>query len=117
MNDTESSVDFLKGAVKDFVHARNWEKFHNPKDIAESICIEAAELLEIFQWIKSENSEQFNNDPKKMQKIREEIADVAIYCLSLANRLDIDLTTAVLSKLDQNNKKYPIDLYRGKANL
>lgn len=112
MNDTEGSVGFLKEAVRDSVHERNWEKFHNPKDIAESICIESAELLEIFQWIKPDKSEQFNNDPIKMQKIREEIADVTIYCLSLANRLDIDLTAAVLSKLDQNSKKYPTGQYR-----
>lgn len=100
-----------------FSEERNWGKYHNPKDLAESICIEAAELLQLFQWIKPVESEQFKKNPSKLKRIEEELADVAIYCLSMANTLKIDLTSAILYKLKENKKKYPADKYKGKAYL
>jgi len=117
VSDRKTLVADLKNAVRNFVHKRDWEKYHDPKDIAESICIEAAELLQLFQWIKPEESEQFKNNPRKVQRIKEELADVILYCLSMANALDIDLASAVLDKIEQNKKKYPADLYKGKAHL
>ena len=80
-------------------------------------CIEAAELLQIFQWVRPEESDQFKNDRSKVHQIREELADVVIYCLSMANTLNLDLTKAVLNKIEQNKKKYPPDIYKGKARL
>lgn len=115
MSDTKTSVVDLKDAVQNFVKERDWEKYHNPKDLAESICIESAELLQLFQWIKPEESEQFKNDPAKAQRIKEELADVLIYCLSMANTLNIDLTAAILEKIEHNKKKYPSEQYKGKA--
>lgn len=100
-----------------FSKERNWEIYHNPKDLAESICIEAAELLQLFQWIKPKESEQFKKNPSKLKRIGEELADVTIYCLSMANTLKIDLTSAILDKLEENKKKYPADKYKGKAYL
>lgn len=93
------------------------EKFHNPKDVAESICTEAAELLQLFQWIESEESEKFKNNAEKIQQIKEELADVVIYSLSMANTLNIDITSAVLDNLQEDRKKYPSDRYKGKAYL
>jgi len=101
-------VQDLIAQIESFVEERNWKKFHNPKDIAESICIEAAELLQLFQWIKPKESREFKNIPSKMQRIEEELADVVIYCLSIANTLDIDLTRAILNKLAQNKEKYQL---------
>jgi len=100
-----------------FLKERLWEKYHNPKDLAESICIEAAELLQLFQWINPKESKNFKNEQNKLRKISEELADVAIYCLSMANTLDIDLTTAILQKIELNKKKYPSEHYKGKAHL
>ena len=117
MSDTKTSVVDLKDAVQSFVKERDWEKYHNPKDLAESICIEAAELLQLFQWIKPEETEQFKNDPAKVQRIKEELADVLIYCLSMANTLNIDLTTAIKEKIEHNKKKYPAEQYKGKAHF
>jgi len=114
-NDGNTVVEELIGNVRDFLREREWEKYHNPKDLAESICIEAAELLQVFQWVRSEESDQFKNDPSKVHQIREELADVVIYCLSMANTLNLDLTKAVLDKIEQNKKKYPINRYKGKA--
>ncbi|MCZ2856717.1 MAG: nucleotide pyrophosphohydrolase [Candidatus Bathyarchaeota archaeon] len=115
MSDTETSVEDLKIAVRTFIHERDWEKYHNPKDLAESICIEAAELLQLFQWIESEESRGFKTDPSKLTRVKEELADVVICCLSMVNALEADLTEAVLEKLELNKKKYPADLYKGKA--
>ena len=116
-NDGNTVVEELIDNVRAFLKERDWEKYHNPKDLAESICIEAAELLQIFQWVRPEESEQFKNDPSKVQRIKEELADVVIYCLSIANTLNVDLTRTILDKIEQNRKKYPPDLYKGKAHL
>ena len=107
----------LKEAVQSFVHERSWEKYHNPKDLAESICIEAAELLQLFQWLKPKETEQIKEDSLKMQQIKEELSDVIVYCLSMTNIMNIDMTSAILDKLEQNRKKYPTSLYKGRAHL
>ena len=87
MGDANTTIGHLISQVREFLEERNWEKYHNPKDIAESISIEAAELLQLFQWVKSEESQQFKSDSLKVQRIREELADVVLYCLSMANTL------------------------------
>jgi len=110
-----TTINDLISKVRLFLKERDWEKYHNPKDLAESICIEAAEVLQLFQWIKPEESEQFKNAPSKVQRIKEELADVLIYCLSMSNTLNIDLTTAILEKIEHNKKKYPKERYKGKA--
>lgn len=117
MNDNDTPIKSLKDVVLNFVHERLWEKYHNPKDLAESICIEASELLEIFQWTTPNESRKFMTDDSKSKQIKEELADVVIYCLSIANTLDIDLTSVILDKLKHNEKKYPSNLYKGKAHL
>lgn len=117
MKDTETLVGDLKIAVNEFVRERDWKKFHNPKDVAESICIEATELLQLFQWIKPEDSQKLRDVPSKLKQIKEELADIAIYCLSMANTLEIDLTTTILDKIELNKKKYPTGLYKGKAHI
>jgi len=115
--DSNTNISYLISKVREFLEERDWKKYQNPKDLAESICIEAAELLQLFQWTKPEESEQFKNKPSKVQRIKEELADVSIYCLSMADTLNIDLTSAILDKLEQNKKKYPAELYKGKAYL
>jgi dCTP diphosphatase len=117
LGDDETSVAALRKAVQAFISERDWEKYHNPKNIAESICIEGAELLELFQWITLKQSEELGKDKERRQRIREELSDVVIYCLSMANSIDIDLSDAVLEKLELAKRKYPTDLYRGKAHL
>ena len=117
MRDDKTSIGNLKQAVGNFIHERAWEKYHNPKDLAESICIEAAELLQLFQWTTASQSANFEKDKAKVQQVKEELADVIIYCLSMANALDIDLTKLVLEKIEHNRHKYPADQYRGKAYL
>ena len=83
---------------------RNWSQFHNPKDLAISISLEAAELLELFQWNNSQETMENN-----YQELQDELADILIYCTLMADKLDIDLDEAVMKKLNKNQKKYPIE--------
>ena len=87
-----------------FRDERNWAQFHNPKDLAISICLEASELLEAFQWSGGEL-----HVPAKQEYMTEELADVVVYCIYLADALDIDLAKVVSEKIDANAKKYPVD--------
>ena len=102
--DDSTTISVLKKNIEEFVSQIDWKKFHNPKDITESISIDAAKLLEIFQWISSENSIEYAK--KNMNKINEKVAEVMIYCFILANALDIDISNAVTEKLEKNRKKY-----------
>lgn len=99
--------------IRAFRDERDWMQFHDPKNLAVSIAIEAAELLEHFQWKDKAESERHAADDK--DAVAEEIADVAIYLLELADNLGINLEQAILAKLDQNAKKYPVEKARGVA--
>jgi NTP pyrophosphatase (non-canonical NTP hydrolase) len=100
-----SDIQSLINLVNKFRDERNWRQYHNPKDLAISISIEAAELLEDFQWISSEKALQANKE-----NIREEIADVLIYSLMLCSDLDLDVKKIVEEKLEKNGEKYPVDI-------
>jgi dCTP diphosphatase len=112
-SDQNTTIAALKKRVKKFVDDRDWAKYHNPKDVAVSITIEAAELVEIFQWVKDSEQDKITQDSAKMQKLKDELADVMIYCVSLANVLDIDIGQAVLQKIAKNKGKYPVDRVKG----
>lgn len=96
-----------------FRDARDWAQFHTPKNLAGSICIEAAELLEVMQWEEGPSAREAALE--RRTRIQEEAADVAIYTLLLCHELDIDLEAAILSKLDLNERKYPVEESRGNA--
>ncbi len=108
--DDSTSVKDLKELVSDFVSERNWEKFHTPKNLAVSVTLEAAELLEHFQW--SPPAEE-GLDQHKLQQISEELSDVMAYLLSLANVLQIDVASSMRAKMQKNRKKYPINANLG----
>ena len=96
-------MDNAKRLIKEFNEEREWNQFHNPENLAKSIAIEAGELLECFQW---------NNNFDK-QEVCEELADVVNYCILLSDKLNVDLETIVLDKLEKNKKKYPVDKSKG----
>ena len=112
--DAGTPVADLRAAVAAFVDARDWRPFHSPKNLAMSIAIEAAEILELFQWLDNEQAWVAGDDPAVRAALAEELADVVIYCLSLSNALDLDLSTAVLAKLETNEGRYPADEFRGR---
>ncbi|WP_458413338.1 nucleotide pyrophosphohydrolase [Schinkia sp. CFF1] len=93
----------IQKKITQFRDDRDWSQFHNPKDLAISISLEANELLENFQWKNSEEAVE-----KNIENIKDEIADVLIYSFLFADRLGIDIEEAILNKLEKNNRKYPI---------
>ncbi len=108
MPDSTTTLAELKQSVAHFVAERDWQRHHQPKHLAGSILIEAAELMEHFQWDPVEDGPTVAKDAKRLQGIREEIADVLAYTLSLANAMDIDLADALKEKMVRNAVKYPV---------
>lgn len=106
--DAVETVETLKAEVADFIRQRQWERFHDPKAVAMSIAIEAAELLEAFQWLEPDQSWAVVRDESQRAEVADELADVLIYCLSFANLAEIDLSSAIRSKLDRNKRRFPV---------
>jgi NTP pyrophosphatase (non-canonical NTP hydrolase) len=113
--DDHTTLADLRRRVAAFIAARDWEQFHTPKNLSASITIEAAELLEHFQWLTDEQAAAALQDEEKLSAAVEEMADVIIYALSLANALDVDVSEAVLGKLERNEERFPAEEWRGKA--
>lgn len=114
VTDQQATIAELRTWVRDFVAERDWEKFHTPKNLSMSIAIEAAELMEHFQWPDTGDFSTVHDDPQSMELIREEIADVLCYVLAFANALEIDLASALRDKMIKNAVKYPADRFRGR---
>ena len=113
MADDATTVSALRDRVAAFVRERDWEKYHRPANLAKAISVEAAELLELFQWKTDEDVDL--RDAKFREALEDELADVLVYCLSAANAAGIDLSDAVLRKLERNEARYPADEWRGRA--
>jgi NTP pyrophosphatase (non-canonical NTP hydrolase) len=114
MSDTQTTLQYLKEKMAAFVREREWEQFHTPKNLSMSIAIEAAELMEHFQWLSVEASRALANDKDKLAAIGEELADVIGYGLALANELNIDVADTIRAKMVKNAIKYPADEFRGR---
>lgn len=108
-NSTTVSLSELQKKVAKFRDERNWKQHHNPKNLVISILIEAAELAEHFQWESMDKALAHRKDPAKKAKIAAELADIIIYCLSLADIMGIGSTNAILNKLKHNREKFPKD--------
>lgn len=106
-----ADLDALKLALRDFAAARDWRQFHTPKNLAMAMIVEAAELVEHFQWATPEQS--LAPSPEKLAEIRDEVADTLIYLVELADALDIDLIAAARDKMAKNALKYPVPVGRG----
>ncbi len=115
MKDADSTIEALRECVRAFVHERDWEQFHTPKELSSAIAIEAAELMEPFLWKSAKEAEQALTEPETRAQITEELADVLILCFSMANQLGVDVCEVVSAKLETNTMKYPADLARGSA--
>jgi dCTP diphosphatase len=113
--DRKTTLADLRQRVAGFIAARRWEQFHDPKNLSAAIAIEAAELMEHFQWLTGEESLAAVQDEAKRAAVAEELADVLIYALSLANALDVDVSAAVLAKLERNEERFPKERCKGQA--
>ena len=107
-SDHQTSVGELRKAVAEFVEERSWHRYHTPKNLAMSIAIEAAEIMERFQWHSPEESVKMLQDAESCSEVADELADVLIYCIALANQADIDVSRAVRAKLANNASRFPI---------
>jgi NTP pyrophosphatase (non-canonical NTP hydrolase) len=103
----------LVDSIAQFAAERDWDKFHSPKNLAMALSVEAAELLEHFQWLSEKESSELSVE--KLEMVSKEIADVQIYLIRLAERLGVDVLAASASKLEENRLKYPTDRVRGSA--
>ena len=113
-NDANTTVAELRQLIADFVAERDWSQFHSPKNVSMALAIEAAELMEHFQWLTTDASRRLADDPGKLSEIGEELADVIGYSLALSNELGIDVSSAIRNKMVKNAQKYPADEFRGR---
>ena len=102
----------LKSIIQEFIHARDWEQYHAPKNLAMALSVEAAEIVEIFQWKEADEP----LSPAEQEHLRQEIGDVLVYLLELADKFEIDIVGAAKDKMVLNDKKYPEKVAKGKAN-
>ena len=103
----------LRDQLRQFAAERDWDQFHSPKNLAAALSVEAAELLEPFQWLSEEQSRLL--PPESLEKVTQELADVFLYLIRLADRLNVDLVAAAARKIELNARKYPVDKCRGSA--
>jgi len=107
------TVQNLIEDIRKFTHERDWEQYHSPKNLSMALSVEVAELVEVFQWLTEEQSRRL--PPLKKQAVEEEIGDVTILLLMIADELGVDVLAAARKKLERNRVKYPIEKFRGRA--
>jgi NTP pyrophosphatase (non-canonical NTP hydrolase) len=108
-----SELTELRDKLRAFAEERDWDQFHSPKNLASALAVEAAELLEPFQWLTEEQSKNLSD--KQRSAVTDELADVQIYLIRLADKLDVDLLQAVRAKMARNAEKYPATAFKGSA--
>ena len=107
------SLEQIKTRLREFAAERDWDQFHSPKNLSMALIVEAAELVEHFQWLTEDQSQTL--PPEKLAEVEQEIADIQIYLIRLADKLGVDMEKAVNAKIKLNEKKYPADKVRGSA--
>ena len=111
MDAPNPALDPLRDSLRQFAEERDWYQFHSPKNLASALAVEAAELLERFQWLTEDQSRRL--PPEELAKVREEMADVLNYLVRLADKLDVNLLEAARDKIQLNALKYPVEKARG----
>lgn len=115
LTDSATTVADLKTRVLAFVRERDWEQFHNPKNLSMALAAETGELMEHFLWATPEQSLAIAADPAKRARIADELADVVIYALEFANVTGLDISSAIEAKMAANAKKYPVEKAKGRS--
>ena len=109
------NIDEIQARLAEFAKDRDWEQFHSPKNLSMALAGEVGELLEIFQWLTEEQSQRSSLTEDQLSAATEELADVLIYALRLADQLDINLQEAISAKIDKNALRYTVEAARGNA--
>jgi len=105
----------IKKWQDDFANARDWNRYHTPKNLAMALSVEASELVEIFQWLTPEESTSLDKDPKSMEAVGDELSDILFYTLRIANVLNLNVNEIFWRKMQKNADKYPVELAKGNA--
>jgi len=113
--DSNTTLESLKRRVERFRDERDWLKFHNPKDLSMALSVEASELEELFLWKDKAELELLSNDERQLEMVKEEMADMCIYLLSLSSVLKVDLSDSIIEKLAKNAVKYPVNKSKGSS--
>ncbi len=111
--DQEKKIHELKETIKEFCEKRDWDQFHGAKDLAVALIIEASELLEHFRWKSNKEVEELFSNEQKKEEIGEEMADILYFLVRLSQKYNIDLSEALEKKMDKNEKRYPVDKFKG----
>ena len=114
MSDKQTTMQEIRSLIDSFADERDWQQFHSPKNLSMSISIEAAELMELFQWLSLEDAKKVMESGKTRENAIDEIADVLIYAFAFCIRNNIDISDAIRQKMKKNIKKYPKDKYKGR---
>lgn len=109
------NIDEIQARLADFAKERDWEQFHSPKNLSMALAGEAGELLEVFQWLTEEQSQRSSLTEDQLASATDELADVLIYALRLADRLDINLEDAITTKIRKNALRYTVEVAKGNA--
>ena len=114
LRDDRATIAWLRDMMREFLRERAWEKYHTPRNLAASVAVEAGELLELFQWLTPEEAtERSRQDPEFRRAVSEELCDVMMYCISLANALDLEVAQSIAAKMAKNRLKYPPEKFHG----
>lgn len=113
----KKKMDLIKinTEIDNFVNDRNWNQFHSVKNLTMALSVESSELLEIFQWMTEEQSEQAKEDPILKSKVEDELADIFVYLLRIVSKTNVNLEEAVLNKIKKNALKYPVEKAKGNS--
>lgn len=114
LTDDRTTLNQLKSLVQQFTDERNWQQFHSPKNLSMALAIEAAELMEHFQWLSMQESRTVATEPERKAAVSDELADVFCYTLAIANEMQIDLADVFEQKMIKNRKKYPTNQIKGR---
>jgi dCTP diphosphatase len=107
------TIESIQRKLQEFADARDWEQFHCPKNLVMALSVEVSELVEHFQWLTQEQSKNLTNE--KIDEVEQELGDIFIYLMRIADKLNINLIDAALNKIDINEKKYPVEKAKGIA--
>ena len=108
-----NELEELRVLISNFAKERDWDQFHSPKNLSMALIVEAGELVEHFQWLKQSESRNLPKD--KLEAVEEELADILVYLIRIADQLDVDLIGAARKKIKSNEVKYPADMVRGSS--
>ncbi|OIQ17771.1 MAG: nucleotide pyrophosphohydrolase [Bacteriovorax sp. MedPE-SWde] len=109
------NVKKIQHTLEEFVKERNWDQFHSVKNLTMALSVESSELVELFQWLTTEQSNTINEREEDFIKVKEEVADIFAYLLRICDKLDIDIEEVIMDKIQKNREKYPIDKSYGLA--